>query len=43
MTGYISNLQITYNLSCPYWSWTTPAEIATIGTGMPNEIYEYTS
>ena len=28
-----------HNLSCPYWSWATPAEIATIGTGIPCEIH----
>ena len=43
MTGYYVLYYSTNNSSCPYWSWTTPVEIATIGTGMPNEIYKYTS
>ena len=29
----------THKLSCPYWLWATPTEIATIGTGMPIEIH----
>ena len=35
------NNRITHNSSYPYWSCATPAEIATIGTGMPIVIHLY--